>query len=338
MTMGVSPVPPPDDRPAAYLDVDRQVPIYRASGSGGCVRALCAARMGFEPVGKAEVLARAASAGQALESQVIGLLQSQGWMIDSRQQEFEIVLPALVIRGHVDGLARRLADGRAETYLLEIKTMGPTRWETYRRHGLTPEHFPDYCAQVACYAEHFRLPVLYAVVLRGDGADGPAVRDMDVRVYPQPPVPFEEVRRHLLSAELAARKGRLPDCDRRDQFFCPFRYLCQQPPQTAAGVLVDLQAKRLAEWARRYLAAREARDAAETAREQAAEELRGLLERAGVQKAAAHGYTAQVVTSTRRGLDLRRLEADFGPRLDPYRTETVTTSVRVSGPGAKGGD
>lgn len=316
---------PSDDRPVAYLDAGR--PVYRASACGGCLRALVASRLGFSPVEVPEFMSRAAVEGSRHEPWVVEDLGAQGWVVDGRQEEVEIESAAFAIRGHIDGTAAK--DGT--NHLLEIKTMSGRRYADYLRHGVG--HFPRYAAQIAVYHEAKKLPILYAVKNRDSGA-------LDLRVLPEPPVSYEDIRRRLLLAEVHARKGQLPACDYAPRSFerriCPFSFLCDgadaREEAASEGRVLDWATLSLKEWAKRYLDAKAQEDAAKALKEKAREELTGRLTEAGVSKAAAGEYSVALSTRTRKGLDTAKLEADFGPKLDPYRTETTYGALTVKGP------
>jgi hypothetical protein len=289
--------------------------------------------------------ANAAAAGQVLESEVIERLRRDGYDVTDRQDQWEIRLPALVLRGHIDGIATT-ADGKK--HILEIKTLGQSTWSAYRRYGLDSEHFYAYCAQIACYQEYYRMPILYVVAMR-QSTDPPALADvpLDVRVYQEAPVSFSEIRQRLMMAELHARKGTLPHCDRRD-YFCHYRYLCDlrdsKPVRDAAKDTAKDAAKdkemtqdaqsaeegqstEVEQWAERYMMAAKQRDAAEAERKQAAAELQRLL--GDTKLAHTSRYTVRVVSTVHDSLDLKRLEAQFGSALDPYRVHTSVEYVRV---------
>ena len=231
---------PADNRPMAYLEDG--VPIYRASAAGACIRALVAARMGMSRGSRPDVVTDAAEAGHMLEPVILGMLKDREWAVEGRQDEFTLRLPALSIRGHIDGRARPVQKLSRDTrvlgpeHIVEIKTMGPSVFPKYTKHGLIPERFWGYCAQIACYHEAYHLPVVYVAAQREMEFDGfgrlttAKITAMDVRVYERPPLEFEVVKRRYMTAELWARKGLLPGCD-KDDFFCGYRWLCGTEPR-----------------------------------------------------------------------------------------------------------
>jgi hypothetical protein len=316
-----------DDRPIAYVEGHR--PVYRASACGGCLRALVAARLGFDPVEPPEFLATAAREGERLESFIVEDLERDGWRVSGRQEPIEVEFPAFVIRGHIDGVAEREDAGPR---LLEVKTMSRRRFEQWRRHGFAA--FPRYAAQASVYHHAMGLPLLYAVRNRDTG-------ETDVRLLPSPPLPFDQVKRKLLEAEVWARKGRMPSCDYQpgsmERRVCPYAYLCDggdaKEEAKAAGVILDWNLLAIREWARRYVAAREQEMAAAALKDEAREQIVHLL--GGEAKVDALGYKVSLTKRVRRGLDTARLEADFGQALDPYRTTTEYTALTVTPPKAE---
>lgn len=315
-----------DNRPIAYIEGHR--PVYRASACGGCIRALVAARIGFDSIEPPEFVTAAAAHGEALEPMIVERLSRKGMQIHSRQREVEIEAPAWVIRGHIDGIAN--IEGAGE-HVLEVKTMSRRRYGLWRGHGLAA--FPRYSAQVAVYHYALQLPILYAVVNRDTG-------EMDVVRLLQPPVPFESVRAKLNLAEVWARKGKLPDCDyprgSMERRVCPYAYLCDsaeakeeaEEASQETGTVIEWDTLAIREWARRYLEAREAEVAAAALKDEARERLASLL--GGEGKAEVPGYRVSLQKRARKGFDTAALEKAFGSALDPYRTVTEYLALTVT--------
>jgi hypothetical protein len=302
-------------------------PIYRASSCGGCMRALVAARLGFDPVEPPEFLARAAEAGSSWEERAVEWIESKVGQVSHRQEELVLRTPAYVLTGHIDGIAGNC--------LVEIKSVGKSRWELWRKER-SVSAFPRYARQVAAYWRMWhesgrpRLDgVIFVVASRETGEiDTEAMPEVDG--WPEGLVRWEDVHRRLLDAEVWARKGRLPDCD-DDGYMawrtCPYQYLCRAYEPRGSAV-VDVDAWRLREWARRYVEARQREEEARALKEEARNKLVGIV---GVgNRAEAMGYRVSVSVAKRRGIDLERLERDFGDALAPYRTETEYVQVRVT--------
>jgi hypothetical protein len=199
-----------DERPIVYLEAGR--PVYRASASGYCRRMLGAARLGYVPKPDSEYLLLAAREGQRHEEWIVEDLVREGWQVFQRQKEIEVDLGALVVRGHVDGVAAR---GKRELYVLEIKTMSRWMFGQLRREGISYKHR----CQMAVYSRALGLPALYVVKCRDTGeTERYVVNDLD----------FREVEERLLEVELAALKDRLPKPD-DDLCFggrCQYDFLC----------------------------------------------------------------------------------------------------------------
>ncbi|MGC9030085.1 MAG: hypothetical protein ACP5LD_10485 [Desulfomonilaceae bacterium] len=208
------------EHPIFYFDGER--PVYRASAVGQCLRALTAARIGYEPLAQTDFLALAAKEGKRHEEWIIGEMTAEGWTITRRQETINIRLPAFDIRGHIDGVAVWRSGENAAKYLLEIKTMSRFRFSTFKRQGFAA--FPEYAAQVTVYHKAIQLPILYMVKCRDTG-------EIDRYELPKPPKTFEEVYDRLLTVEILGRKGRLADppndCQPFDRNNCPYRYLCE---------------------------------------------------------------------------------------------------------------
>lgn len=204
-----------DERRLVYVKNGRAV--YRASAVGACLRALTAARLGYEPGEKPEYLLLAAREGKRHEEWIVEELIEEGWRIARRQEEVAVRLPAFDIVGHIDGVAAWGGDGLRRWHLLEIKTMSRFQYAAFVRQGFSA--FLGYAAQVAVY--HRALggpPILYVVKCRDTG------ETRKIRM-PEPPMPFEQVYDRLLEVEVLARQGELadvvPGCRP-----CEYSYLC----------------------------------------------------------------------------------------------------------------
>lgn len=211
-----------DDRPTVYQEGDNW--IYRASGSGSCVRHLVAIALGYdEQRGKKwdDLLDRSAKEGNLHEESVIKTFKESGLVEVTRQQE-EVniqIIPHVFIRGHIEGLLTWVNFEPPLTELLEIKSMSTKQYQKWLSRQF--EAFPRYAAQISTYMEAFpENNVRYVVKRREDGLD----TELKIEAG-NPPIPFSEIRKKIIKAELYRRKGELPPCDTDLQWGCPVWYL-----------------------------------------------------------------------------------------------------------------
>lgn len=208
------------DLPSVYMDGDLMV--VRASASGECVRALAAYGRYDEvvPIQRRELLDRTATEGNLHEPTVVEYLIGQGYDISQAQQT--VTLPIMrgrvEVRGHVDGLI----PGEA---VVEIKSMSKSRFDDWQRKGL--HAFPKYQWQLSCYmyavSDQWGTEpnAVYAVKRRDDGL-------VDVKEIPwPPPIPFQTIRKKLITVYQYRKKKALPECDvpKSEQWWCPFPFL-----------------------------------------------------------------------------------------------------------------
>lgn len=95
--------------------------------------------------------------GDAAETILINNMVKDGWEItdtravpDGEQIELEIDQP-LPMTGHPDGICRHPEHTRGKWVTLECKSMSTEQLQRVRRHGIA-RIYPDYLAQVTCYA------------------------------------------------------------------------------------------------------------------------------------------------------------------------------------------
>ena len=156
-----------DDRSIAY--VEGKNVIYRASGSGTCLTALVAARLGYQPERSQfaqTTLMNAAKEGNLHEDAIVEELKSTyGYRVWGSQDPVEIkVIPHVYLRGHIDGFC--IPKGARNDRLLEIKTMSKNRFAKWKRLGsirnkLLSDEFMSYAYQISVYMEATKLPCIY---------------------------------------------------------------------------------------------------------------------------------------------------------------------------------
>ncbi|KKN17447.1 hypothetical protein LCGC14_0965760 [marine sediment metagenome] len=207
-----------DNRPTVYLEGDNW--IYRASGSGACVRYLVASALGYEDQrGKKvdDLLDRSANEGYLHEDAIVTKLEEEGATVTRRQEEVMIqVIPKVFLRGHIEGL---LEYENAYTNLFEAKSMSTKQFTKWTNHGF--DSFVNYAYQISSYMKLFpELDVRYIVKRREDGFQ----TELKIPAG-SPPIPFSLIRKKIVIAEKYRRKGQLPPCDIENQWGCPVWYL-----------------------------------------------------------------------------------------------------------------
>lgn len=229
-----------DDRPTVYFDPDTLdgVWIYRASGTGECVRALVASAMDYDEVRSAEtreMLARTAKEGDIHEAAMRKALEAEGHVFrDEAGAQIEVLVPVvkntIYIRGHIDGYIMegpRLRDGLPAIW--EAKSVSANQFKSWMAKGKdgVPKRFanhPRKAAQITCYRRAFpEADTLYQVKRRDDGT-------VDTHIIPagEDPMPWKDIRNKILMAETYRRQGALPSCDIPNRWGCDFFYLHEE--------------------------------------------------------------------------------------------------------------
>ena len=193
---------------------------FRASACGTCLRALTAARLGYQETPVPAWLLDAAQRGHECEQQYKKFRRGSGIRIVAEQVEVRVPVPGTnaLITGHVDGVE---IDKRP--YLLEVKSMSErqfAKWVTCKFQEFVP-----YLAQISVYAWAINLPVKYVVIPRHlgiDHADITYLTRSDIIRYGGG---LDMVVRKIQEVEKWARKRELPECD-TDSLYCRFDYLC----------------------------------------------------------------------------------------------------------------
>jgi len=233
--------------------------IYRASAVGVCPTALVAAMMGMEEQRYERtqtILDNAAGQGNLLEDHVLERLAEMGYRITARQLSMELeVLPDVVIRGHVDGVAGGGPNLR-EPAGVEVKTMSKDRFAKWMGSGgdLSDDgDFGRYGWQESVYWEGLRRDhgigqYVYAVIDRNSG-------QLDVRVFEEPVVPWRQIRRKIIDVQRWVGRDELPPCETTnsgEKFFCAYPMLHDMGEDDDVGVVDDLTAAVVGGLAERY--------------------------------------------------------------------------------------
>lgn len=255
-----------DNRPTVYQEGDNW--IYRASGSGSCLRYLVAIALGYdEQRGKKwdDLLERSANEGNFHEETIIRTLEGAGMVrVERAQEEVNIqVIPKVFLRGHIEGLLvhqEEHAQFNAKwRELLEIKSMSTKQFKKWTGRGF--DNFPRYAFQLSTYMKAFpNYDVRYIVKRREDGF-------VDERVIEagNPPIPFSQVRRKIVLAEKYRRKGELPPCDIDSQWGCPVWYLHDEADEEDVVPLSEEEEELMGELVEEFLTHKRVEDLGKTA-------------------------------------------------------------------------
>jgi len=195
---------------------------YRASACGSCIRALTAARLGYEPSPAPSWLLDAAQRGTEIEQQYKDHRRQLGVRIVAEQVKVWVPVPGIgaIITGHADGIE---VDGRP--YLLEVTSMPERQFAKWTARKF--QEFIPYLAQISVYAWAINLPVKYVVIPRHLGiehADITYLTKSDIVKYGGG---LDMVVKKIYEVEKWARKRELPECD-TDSPYCRFDYLCKK--------------------------------------------------------------------------------------------------------------
>ena len=219
--------------------------VYRMSEAGGCIRALAASRLGYDPISRRDntVLFRE---GKRHESHIAEDLAEMGYVLEDAgecyqcKEEFgetgisghhvEISTPLIRLIGHIDRIL--LIDDHK--YPCEFKSMGLFMFQKFKKEGLSV----GYQAQVACYTGKLEKPGLYVVKCRDSGEMALYTVPYRELVIPGHTVllvhtTLEQVIERLHLAEVFVRTGELPECEYPEsgRRWCDFRYLCLDPKE-----------------------------------------------------------------------------------------------------------
>lgn len=230
-----------DNRPNIYEDDGMWV--YRASSLGNCVKALVAARLGYEAFPHPDWLLKKFEEGNAAEPVLIDRFLSyhpgKWWMLDPNNEfayedypyvkhadvhddQFTCQIPVgntAVIRGHMDGIA---TNDNGDLYVVECKAFAASYWDKYMKQGI--EAFPYYATQLSLYMHATGLPGMF--VIGHKNADGIMDDGCEVHVdmFLDPPLGLGSIKARVAKIERIATTGELPACD-QNQYPCQFVYL-----------------------------------------------------------------------------------------------------------------
>ena len=207
---------------------------FRMSSVGACIRALAAARLGYEPIPDSESSIIVMRESSRHEDMVVEDLRAEGYEIErggicpicpDERKGIHIELDSLVhLTGHLDG--RITVNG--EAYPLEIKALGRFIFDKFKRFGF--RDFLGYASQIVVYMEAEKKPAFYVVKSRDTGEQlrfsvpykGAAIPNMRVI---EAPVDLDTIMTNLALCEIAVQEGVLPECSITPNQWCGFRYL-----------------------------------------------------------------------------------------------------------------
>lgn len=208
------------DYPIVY-DKDN-VTYFRASSFGHCPRNFIFARK-LQPQFIPQNMQHAFDEGKTLEPEVLSMLESRGWTIDSHGKEVILPLSSTVhIIGHIDALAyppttyhdTKLRWGR----IVEVKCLSHAQTERFRDNWRRA--FPSYAMQLSCYMLALETEGTFAIYDKGE-------KELHLIDVPTPPYSFDDLYHRGLTLlqdyKLNLESDILPACEKSS--FCPYWHL-----------------------------------------------------------------------------------------------------------------
>lgn len=299
-----------DDRPAVYLEGNRTV--FRASALGGCLRALVAARLGYDPLPFDEASELRMGEGNLHEPVIVEWLKTEGWPVVDQQCLVELtVADTIVIRGHIDGIGRR--PGRDDV-LVEIKAMGEDPFKRWVADRFASND--RYAWQVSTYMHALNVPGLFVVKNRNTGA-------VDVMEIDEAPIPLAKIKARAAQVEAIARRGDFPECDTAYLWNCPYRYLHDQKELPGLASVDDTEVDALAgAYDRARTLATQADSMKKLARDRLADVVRDR------KKVKTGSWSVSCSLQKRTTVDMAKLRAEVD--VTPYEVTSEVETVRVS--------
>lgn len=321
-----------DHRSEVYFEND--VLVIRASGFGGCIRNLVAARMGIKAVPFNDTALTRMNEGNIHEPHILRALEKEGWEFITTQEELELPIAGgrIIIRGHSDGRARH-ASSRLGERTVEAKAMGHNVWAKWKKYSWS--EFRRYAWQVSHYMHATGLPAVFAAKNRDTG-------EVDVTLWDEAPISLAEMK---LRAIKIAAATELPECD-PVQFPCN-RFFIHTGSVYEIDPITGLEVKRggarpapeevpeqftaaFEELARAYEEAREECARAEAKRKEVSNSLLSLLGQLSLQRGKTSTWSATEVKRTDRRLDQKSLRAKYPEAAEEFTVESTTRYVKVT--------
>ena len=227
-------------------------PVYRMSEAGGCIKALTAVRLGYEPSEK-----RTSDDEERLlyytwcEDIAALQLTNRGYVLEGGDTcnichnrkgiHVEVETDLFNLTGHLD---RRILtpNSRHSSYPVEIKSLGRFSSDNFKRHKF--DGFPDYVGQELCYLQAEGKPGVYWIMNRDSGqCTGYIVNDFDNELNLPGfeklvlPITFDNIAERLNEVEIFANAVQLPDVEYDSSNpqckWCGFKYLCRSGQPTS---------------------------------------------------------------------------------------------------------
>lgn len=330
-----------DDSPSVYRDSDGRI-VYRASATGGCSKALIHHYEGeVQLIGqkRRDLLERTAKEGHIHERAVKEQIAREGARVVDQQKLVEnVVMPNVVIRGHIEGLIqtdngkdtqRVLGFTISNPALTEIKSLSNKRFDAWKKHRFVGDHQKAW--QISNYMKPYPdLDVLYICKRREDGT-------MDIIVIPagEPPVPWKTIRNKILLVEKHRRALTEPACD-VPQWGCPFWNLHEEddgqddyePGEEEIAILEEI----LPKWHALKVLEDEAKEA-EIERKRLSKEVINLMGNKKKLEIEIGGelYKVTQVNSSGTGMDQKQVREDHGTKYDTSYKYSYPTVRKVKG-------
>lgn len=290
--------------------------VYRASALGGCLRALLAARLEYEPMPTPERMQKVFNAGHDAEEVAVAALGERGYKLIDRQMPVRLpITGTILVEGHIDG---HFVVGARPESVAEIKSQSQDEWDAYeagRPSGLWTAKYPW---QFGVYAHAARLP-LDVVRINRDRPEQMVIQRWE------PLIELDKIRARVLSVEAAARKGDLDAVECSGGWPCPYYYLHDEP-ELVEEVAVDVLA-------RQYKTGKRIEAIGQQKAEIARGQLRELIPRVqpeavkdGLPKIETQGGSKVTFFMQHR---TRRIEGKNDPN-DPFKLEAEWEQVKVT--------
>lgn len=238
-----------NDRPIVYLSPDNNIPTYRASALGSCLRALWAARSGMEAKPPPDHMLKVFAQGTNLESTILDLLYNEhnftfqdGGAQKTVTLDLHVELPSgtlehVRVTGHVDqyGCIADPALSNADQlhFPIDVKAFAQSTVDNYRTKGLLA--FPHYAWQQSVYALGLGHLKFYMPIYNKD--------TQRIEPWSLDPIaaPYDEqaIAERIALVESAFINSTIPDCTLN--YPCPFYYLHddEKPTNTPLSPNVD---------------------------------------------------------------------------------------------------
>lgn len=213
--------------------------IHRASALGGCLKGQIAAALGMKPIPHSEDSLTRMGEGQLHEDDVIARLTADGYTVTRQQEEVNLAFPliedgilpvdpAIRVQGHLDGVLNGDPFTPPGPKVLEVKSMSDAAYKEFQSKGWHHDWpagslIDKYRWQLSVYMLATGLEGLLVTKNRNSGA-------MTQHGIETPYYSLDQITERVAYIEDHVARGQLPD-DCPHDWFCPYKYLCQQEVQ-----------------------------------------------------------------------------------------------------------